>query len=77
MVLPLGFLIFGVRRSLFGGAQALGTCREQGQHVGKEGMRFALFLAGQDAVGSGEIHDDIVVANDCAHALFASGRVRG
>ena len=75
--LAVGFFIFGVRRGLFGGAQALGTCREQGQHVSKEGVRFALFTAGQDAVGSGEVYDDIVVADDCAHALFASGRVRG
>ena len=73
----VGFLILGVRRGLFGGPQALGTSTEQGQHVSKEGMSFAPFLAGQDAVGSGEVHDDIVVADDCAHALFASGRVRG
>ena len=75
--LAVGFFIFGVRRGLFGGAQALGTSGEQGQHIGKEGMSFALFLAGQDAVGSSEIDDHRVVGYDGTDGLFASGRVRG
>ena len=75
--LAVGFFILGVRRGLFGGAQALGTSAEQRQHVGKKGMRFALFLAGQDAVGGSEINDHRVVGYNGTDELFASGRVRG
>jgi hypothetical protein len=40
-------------------------------------MSFALFLAGQDAVGSSEIDDHRVVGYDGTDGLLASGRVRG
>ena len=42
---------------------------------GEKGMRFALFFAGQRAIGGGEVDDDIVIADNGTDALFAIGRI--
>ena len=76
MVLPLGSLSSALAAACLAARRPLAPSGEQGQHIGEEGMCFALFAAGQDLIGSFEVDDHRVVGYDGTDGLFASGRVR-